>query len=202
MKVQKHCGFDFETIRSEGNCRRYILRLPCRDCRGLQPQMHWYALKNEICGVCPTGLSKNVIFRRFPDERRGKRHGKHILTKIRYRDKLYSKIIKCKHSNPNLIYLQKKFRNSVVKDVKTSKSDYLKNYFLCNRNNMKKIWSGIRSIINSSKVKADYIPSILESGKTVDNPCTIANMSNNSLLMWVKTLAKTFRVGTVVQPLF
>ena len=28
---------------------------------------------------------------------------------------------------------------------------------------MKKIWSEIRSIINISKVKADYIPSILES---------------------------------------
>ena len=35
---------------------------------------------------------------------------------------------------------------------------------------MKKIWSGIRSIINISKVKANFILSILESGKTVDNP--------------------------------
>ena len=53
---------------------------------------------------------------------------KHILTK---EDKLYSKIIRCKHSNPNLIYLHKKFRNSVVKDVKTSPTDYFKSYFLC-----------------------------------------------------------------------
>ena len=44
---------------------------------------------------------------------------------------------------------------------------------------MKKIWSGIRSIINISTVKADYIPSILESGKTVDNLCAIANIFNN-----------------------
>ena len=104
---------------------------------------------------------------------------KPILAKIRYRDKLYSKIIRCKHSNPDLIYLHKKFRNSVVKDVKASKSDYFKNYFLCNKNNMKKSWSAIRSIINISKVKADYIPSILESGKTVDNPCAFANIFNN-----------------------
>ena len=129
---------------------------------------------------------------------------KHILVKIRYRDKLYSKIIRCKHSNPNLIYLHKKFRNSVVKDVKASKSDYFRNSFLCNKNNMKKIWSGIRSIINISKVKANYIPSILESGKTVDNPYAIVNIFNNFFvnLAWVKTLTKTFRVGTVVQPLF
>ena len=46
-------------------------------------------------------------------------------------------------------------------------------------NNMKKIWSGIRSIINISKAKADYIPSILESRKPVDNPCAIANIFNN-----------------------
>ena len=44
---------------------------------------------------------------------------------------------------------------------------------------MKKIWSGIRSIINISKVKANFIPSILESGKTVDNPCAVANIFNN-----------------------
>ena len=44
---------------------------------------------------------------------------------------------------------------------------------------MKKVWSGIRSIINISKVKADYILSILESGKTVDNPCAIVNIFNN-----------------------
>ena len=69
---------------------------------------------------------------------------------------------------------------------------------------MKKIWSGIRSIINISKVKANYIPSILESGKTVDNPYAIVNIFNNFFvnLAWVKTLTKTFRVGTVVQPLF
>jgi len=34
-------------------------------------------------------------------------------------------------------YLHKKFRNSVLKDVKASKSDYFKNYFLSNKN-MKK----------------------------------------------------------------
>ena len=29
---------------------------------------------------------------------------------------------------------------------------------------------------NISKVKADYIPNILETSKAVDNPCTIANI--------------------------
>ena len=42
---------------------------------------------------------------------------KDILAKIRYRHKLYSQIMKSKQPDPNLIYLHKKFRNSVVKDI-------------------------------------------------------------------------------------
>ena len=61
---------------------------------------------------------------------------KNILAKIRYGDKLYSLIMKSKQPDPNLISLHKKFRNSVVKDNKASKSNYFKNYFLCNRNNI------------------------------------------------------------------
>ena len=56
---------------------------------------------------------------------------------------------------------------------------------------MKKTWCGIRLISNISKVKADYIPSILESGKTFDNHRAIANIFNSFLLMWVKTLTKS-----------
>ena len=44
---------------------------------------------------------------------------KDILAKIRYRHKLYSQIMnsKNKQPDPNLIYLHKKFRKSVVKDI-------------------------------------------------------------------------------------
>ena len=42
---------------------------------------------------------------------------KDILAKIRYRHKLYSQIMKSKQPDPNLIYLHKKFRKSVVKDI-------------------------------------------------------------------------------------
>ena len=42
---------------------------------------------------------------------------KDILAKIRYRHKFYSQIMKSKQPDPNLIYLHKKFRKSVVKDI-------------------------------------------------------------------------------------
>ena len=60
---------------------------------------------------------------------------------------------------------------------------------------MKKIWSGIRSIINISKVKADYISSILEGGKTVDNPCPIANILNNFFVKVGKNTDKDIPCG-------
>ena len=62
-------------------------------------------------------------------------------------------------------------------------------------NNIKKIWSGIRSIINISKAKADYIPSILESGKTVDNPCAIANIFCDFFVNVGKNTDKDFPCG-------
>ena len=52
---------------------------------------------------------------------------KDILAKIKYRDKLYSQVIKSKQPSRKLISIYKNFRNSVVKDIKASKSLYLKN---------------------------------------------------------------------------
>ena len=90
-----------------------------------------------------------------------------ILVKIPYGDKLSSQTISHKQSNPNF-YLHKKFRNSVVKDVRASKIQLFKKRksLLCSKNNMKKnmVWNYCRSIINIHKVKGDYIPSILENG--------------------------------------
>ena len=47
------------------------------------------------------------------------------------------------------------------------------------------------------KVKADYIPSILESGKTFDNPRAIANIFNSFFVNVGKNTDKV-----IVQPLF
>ena len=46
-------------------------------------------------------------------------------------------------------YLYKKFRNKVVSQVRKSKNEYYAEYFAKHKTNMKMLWSGIRSIINS-----------------------------------------------------
>lgn len=101
---------------------------------------------------------------------------KKFFAKMKFRDKLYSKLLKSKQPNPNLHYLYKKFRNRVVKDLKDSKSSYFNQYFSLNKRNMQKLWSGIRSMLNVGKCKNSYITSILNNNKPVDNPKCIANM--------------------------
>ena len=124
-----------------------------------------------------------------------------ILAKMNYRDKLYSKLLKCKQLDPNLRYLYKKFRNKVVKDLKDSKSTYFNQYFSLNKYNMQKLWSGIRSIINIGKCKNSYITSILNNNKSVDNPNDIADIFNNFFANIGKTTEKGIPWGSH-NPLF
>ena len=61
---------------------------------------------------------------------------------------------------------------------------------------MRKIWSGIRSIINVTKVKADYIPTLLENGKLIDNPSSTARTFNNFFVNVDKNTDKDISHGS------
>ena len=61
---------------------------------------------------------------------------------------------------------------------------------------MRKIWSGITSIINVSKVKVDYIPTLLENGKLIDNPSAIARTFNNFFVNVGKNMDKDISHGS------
>ena len=45
-------------------------------------------------------------------------------------------------------------RNKVNREIHKSKKDYYSNYFQNNLNNSKKVWEGIRKIVNIKKVSA------------------------------------------------
>ena len=121
---------------------------------------------------------------------------KEIFAKMKYRDKLHSKLLKSKQPNPNLHYLYKKFRNRIVKDMKDSKTSYFNQYFSLNKHNMQKLWYGIRSILNVGKCKSSYITSILNNSKSVDNPKDIANIFNNFFANVGKTTEKGLPRGS------
>ena len=75
----------------------------------------------------------------------------------------------------------------------------MKNYFLPNTSNIKKkikIGAGITSVVNINNIKADYIPTLFESGKSVDNPCAIASIFNNFFVNCGKNIAKDIPCAT------
>ena len=47
--------------------------------------------------------------------------------------------------------LYKKFRNKVVPEIRENKIEYYNRCFTVHNSNMKKKWSGVRSIINMNK---------------------------------------------------
>ena len=69
---------------------------------------------------------------------------------INVRNKLFQRK-KCQPNNLNVRHLYKLFRNRINKEIKKSKRDYYNQYFENNRNDIRKTWDGIRSIINTKE---------------------------------------------------
>ena len=90
------------------------------------------------------------------------------------------KYLKKFHKTHNLDteYLYKKFRNKVVFEIRKRGNDYYNNYFNAHKNNMKKLWSGIRSIINVSSKSGYCISQLIQDGKEIDDPKKMANIFN------------------------
>ena len=97
---------------------------------------------------------------------------------MRIRDKLLKRL---QNSNdPSLRDLYKKFRNRVANSLKASKASYFYDYFQKNSNNMKQLWSGIKSVIDVRKSSNINVISKLKdsNGNTTSDPAVIANIFN------------------------
>ena len=76
-------------------------------------------------------------------------------------------------------YLYKKFRNKVVSEIRENKIEYYIRYFSFHNSNMKKMWSGIRSIIKMNKKAGSGISHLTHNGKEISDPMKLANIFNN-----------------------
>ena len=96
---------------------------------------------------------------------------------IRVRDRLFKRL---KRSDDQLVKdSYKKIRNQVTTALNESKASYYYNYFQSNSNNMKQLWTGIKSIINIKKSNANVITKIKDSnGDITSDPAVIANVFN------------------------
>ena len=69
------------------------------------------------------------------------------------------------------------FRNRINKEIKKAKKDYFTTFFDENKNNIKKTWMGIKSIINT-KQSSQNVFQISLNGKVITNPNAISNTFN------------------------
>ena len=69
---------------------------------------------------------------------------------MKQRDKLFKIYTKLKnHERKQDIHLQyKQLRNKILEMIRISKKEYYKNYFENNNQNLRKVWQGIKEIIN------------------------------------------------------
>ena len=68
---------------------------------------------------------------------------------MRIRDKILIKLKR--NESQSVLELNKKFRNRVTESFREIKANYFYNYFQKNSNNMKQLWSGIKSVISIRK---------------------------------------------------
>ena len=86
-----------------------------------------------------------------------------------------------KHPTPSNKYLYHKFRNRVVSEQRRGKKSYFQEYFEKYQTNVKMLWHGIRSIVNTSnKNQASHISQLNENGKLISNPVKMANIFNKN----------------------
>ena len=104
---------------------------------------------------------------------------KALLKSIKVKNRIYKQF--CKTTDPHeKTEIQERFkvyRNHVVTLSRICKENYYKEYFEDNRKNTKKLWSGIRSIINIKNKKFQNISPTIDS-KTVTNSNILANHFN------------------------
>ena len=104
-----------------------------------------------------------------------------IIHKIKDKNKMLKKSMSCKSEFSKSVHYEafKKLKNEITGLIRNSKKEYYQNYFNKNKKNMKKVWKGIKSIINI-KCKNLDTPTCLEiDDETITEPKQIASCFND-----------------------
>ena len=103
------------------------------------------------------------------------------MNSIKRRDKLLNSYINAKDVNrKEELHLQYKcLRNRIVALIRLSKKYYYQNYFSNNTKNIKKTWSGIKSLINIRAINKEHPNSILINNNLENEPTKMADCFNS-----------------------
>ena len=104
-----------------------------------------------------------------------------ILSKINIKNKKFKQYMECK--NPTIkAYLRHEFKmlkNELQTETRQSKKAYYNKYFTENKDNLQKIWKGIKEVINIKTKNFSHPTCIIDENKsTITDPQQIANSFN------------------------
>jgi hypothetical protein len=169
---------NFETIKIEAIKDLKKLELKkLLEVEKLDPNI---SLNNFISAIDPV-INKYLPLVKVSNKMHKRRFKPWITQEIRKtmqkRDKLLRKITKLK--NPERIAILKTqynvMRNRIVAATKTSKQEFYSDYFTRNNGNLRKVWQGIKDIINIKSRSFDSPSSIDDNGNIITNPTDISN---------------------------
>ena len=105
---------------------------------------------------------------------------KGLLVSMRRRDKILQKIIKSKDQiRKQALRIEfNNLRNRIVELIMQSKQKYFNSYFSTNNSNMRKIWQGIKNLINIKSKTNDSPTCISDNGSIITDPTKISNSFN------------------------
>ena len=104
-----------------------------------------------------------------------------ILNKIDEKNKTFRKYMKCKNlvRKDELFGQFKNLKSEITSLTRTGKKAYYQKYFTENKDNLQKVWKGIKEIINIKSKNFDY-PTCLSVGESnLTDPTAITNSFND-----------------------
>ena len=104
-----------------------------------------------------------------------------IRNKISELSKIFKTFSKCKNEirKADLLYKFKVIKNEITHLTRIGKKAYYQKYFSENKNNLQKIWKGIKEIINIKSKSYDYPTCLQVNDTTITNPIDISNSFND-----------------------
>ena len=117
---------------------------------------------------------------------------KRILQSIKQKNIIYRKFIKSKETTSKEAILQKfkYYKNLINKLTRINKANLYKSFFEEHKNDSKKTWDGIRSIVNVKENSKTQIKSIKINEKLESSPKILADSVNNVFVTIAENIDK------------
>ena len=118
---------------------------------------------------------------------------------IKIKNKLFYRK-KRQPNNNDVKRLYNIFRNRVNRELKKSKIEYYSKYFEDNKKNCKKLWEGIKSIINTKNTQHSNVTQLNVNNEVIDNPKEIVEAFNDFFVNVGPNTEKSVPINPMIKP--